>query len=133
MEAALVPLLNVMKAFGMDPASLLAGIIVAIIITYGLPPVLSAVRALKDKIIASPSKVDDAALPILEAIEAKLDIVKEDDRGLKTVAYLVASGVVDAAVNKKDAKRIASKVMAELDAEIVKLIKDMPTEVRDPQ
>lgn len=125
-SAVLQPLLGALKLFGLDPASLLAGVFAMFIATYVFPLLAEAVRQLIEKIRKSPTTLDDAALPILESIEAKLSAVKEDDPGLREVTDLIAVGVIDAAKNKKDAKRIAAVVVSQLEQKLAERIKSLP-------
>lgn len=94
--------------------------------TYVFPLLAQAVRELIEKIRKSPTTLDDAALPILESIELRLSSVKEDSPGLREVTDLIAVGVIDAAKDKKDAKRIAAQVMVQLEKKLAEKIKDIP-------
>lgn len=125
-NTVLNPLLAVLKVFGFDPASLLAGILAMFVATYVFPLLAQAVRELIEKIRKSPTTLDDAALPILESIELRLSSVKEDSPGLREVTDLIAVGVIDAAKDKKGAKRIAAQVMVQLEKKLAEKIKDIP-------
>lgn len=126
-NGVLNPVLAALKVFGFDPASLLAGFLAMLVATYLFPLLAQLVRDLMDKIRKSPTVLDDAALPMLESIEAKLSGLKENDPGLREVTDLIAAGVVDAARNKKEAKKIAAVVMVQLEKKLAERIKSIPT------
>lgn len=119
----LSPILNFLRAVGLDPQTLLVGAIVGAV-TMGLIPLIRmGLHELIAWIQKSDSKLDDAALPILQAWEEKLGTIKDSDPGLRELVSLFASGVISVAANRQEAKAIAARVLKQLDEKLAEQIK----------
>jgi len=117
-------ILNILNSVGVDLVALLAAMIVSGVVGYLLPLIRTATHEMILRIQGSPSKADDIAVPILEALEAGLGGVSADNPELRTVAQLLARSIVDSARNPAEAKVAAGRLGRQLGAEVARKIRE---------
>lgn len=129
-------LINTLRFLGIDPVIALAAALSGMFTYFMAPAIRGGLMSVEDYVRKTPSKADDAVIPILDSLEERLGDLKAGDAGVQDVAKVMAKGILDASANKKDAKKIAARVVYELGTQINKHIAEMgsssPAESPDP-
>lgn len=111
--------LGVFRALGIDPVELLAAGMVSFFIGFIVKPLARELDIWRAKASNSENPVvRGSAAPLLSSLSQQLSELHEDDPKIKSLASMIASGVVAAAGNRREAKAISANLMKQLEKEI---------------
>jgi uncharacterized membrane protein len=111
--------LGVFRALGIDPVELLAAGMVSFFIGFIVKPLARELDILRVKASSSENPViKGSAAPLLNSLSQQLSELHEEDPKIKSLASMIASGVVAAAGNRREAKAISATLMKQLEKEI---------------
>ena len=118
--------LGALHFFGIDPVALLATVLASFVVGYLAKPLKGQMDIWIAQLKGVKSEtVQEAVVPLLEAIDAGLGALKSSNPDLQAVTALIASGALSAATDQTHAKAIAATLVKQLNSALVAKIKDM--------
>lgn len=113
MNPALVTVLDALRWIGISPEAMIAAFVGGLIGAFA-PAIVDEIRVIIKRFKESPSKFDDVAVPILEAIAGKLDGGVKDQATMDDLSNLMAKSIWESTKDPKKAKDVAREFSREL-------------------